>query len=181
MILSHLGHFFREPGFIPRFHTRFHTFFINLLKIVRFHTWFHSTSRFSVSYPVAYPVSYLVSYPVSVSSPVTWFHTRFHTWFHMGIHWPYSTERWETIPQYTNPFTMDNCMSSILDTYSAGVSFRFHSGFIVGVIPKSEKVVKRRFRAKQEVPQRIKVGASFRFHTGFIPVSYSVSYESRFQ
>ena len=48
------------------------------------------------------------------------------------------------------------------------VSHRFHSGFIVGFIVKLEKVIKRRFRAKREVPQRIKVGASFRFHTGFI-------------
>ena len=60
-----------------------------------------------------------------------WFHTRFHTWFHMGIHWLYSTERWETIPQYINLFNMDTCMSSILDTYSASIFFRFHSGFIV--------------------------------------------------
>ena len=52
-------------------------------------------------------------------------------------------------------------------------------GFIVGFVPESEKTVKRRFRAKREVPQRIKVGASFRFHTGvivgFIPKSSSMS------
>ena len=54
---------------------------------------------------------------------------------------------------------------------SYSVSYRFHTGFIVGFIPESEKAGKRRFRAKREAPQRIKVGASFRFHTGFIPVS----------
>ena len=59
------------------------------------------------------------------------------------------------------------------------VSYRFHSGFIVGFIPESEKVAKRGFRAEREVPQRIKVGASCRFHTGFTAVSYSISYLNR--
>ena len=98
--------FFREPGFIPRFHTRSHVFFIHLLKIVRFHTRFHSTSRLFGFIPGFIP-------GFRPASNKDRFGTRFHTGFIPVVWWAgfipgfipvsYRFHRYETRARFHTP------------------------------------------------------------------------------